>query len=324
MLAIGRQVAIALGTLCGVLALYAYGVRFERRAIAGLSLLGDRCWGIAWPLADAWRVLTKQSLLPAESHRLVCRIAPLVTCALALAGLLCIPLGSEAQDLIRLGPLWIPWPRSGLPWVLVLSLSALAGPAFFGWAIRRDQVAQHSVRVLVWGTGYQIPIWLATAGVVLLAGSLDMGQIVEAQTHSLPYLVYQPLGALALGLSLCAGGRRLPFAVGPLSESALGDYHLQHAGWVYGFFHLGEYACLLLGSALLATLYLSGWWAPWYPGFHWVAIKTVAVAGILLWARHRWLGKREAQLRDLAWPGVALLSLGNLILTVALMLWRGG
>lgn len=298
---------------------YAYLLRLERQLIAHLGLRGGR-WRALWPVADAARALAKPGLWPAGWRRLAWGGGALLALAAALAMLALAPLGAltwggAARDLTLL--------RFEQGWAVFFVLDGLSLAAMLigarAWNL--DNVLARARSLARAGLRYGLVALLAVAGVALLAGSLDLECIALAQAM-FPYLLYQPLSALLLAIALIAGGRRLPFDLPGAGDPTLADFHLQHAGGPLAMYHLAEYARLLAGGALWATLYLAGPNGPWLDGPHWLAAKTVLVAAALLWLRRRWLWPQGERLAENGW--LILLALGalNVALTWALAIWR--
>ncbi|MBN1400961.1 MAG: NADH-quinone oxidoreductase subunit H [Anaerolineae bacterium] len=319
MMIAAKQGALILSVAIGLWVLYAYLLRFERLVIGRLRLRGAPEWGLAWPLVDAWRALTKRPSLPSHGRRTLLRVAPLLTCGLALSGLLSVPSvpNDVSASILTVLPNLSDRP---LLFPLLVSLGSLSGTALFGWAARQTELSEQSRAIVSWGLLFWLPTLLSLAGVVLLSASLDLRHMVEAQIRSLPYLVYQPLGLLTFALSFVASGRRMPIAVQATPKPQLADFTLQHAGSTWALYHLGEYLHLLMGSALVTAIFAGGWWGPWRQGIHWFIAKMLLAALGLVWLRGGWLLRLQAhQLRAL-WVKMTLLSLGNLLLTAIIML----
>jgi NADH-quinone oxidoreductase subunit H len=317
--------AALLQFLVGVVGLYvtyAYLLHFERQIIARLGLHGDERWGILWPLVDVARALTKEGATLGVVPSFLCLGAPLLTLGASMAAMATIPLGSlviRGEEIVLgvgdlpLGP-WLPF---------VMDWIALLGPLWSArccpWPYLRRETEEMVSQALL----YSVPTLLSLGGVIALSGSFSLQQIVFSQRHSLPYVVYQPLGLCVFALSALLGGRRLPYRLPRGRKPALDDFHIQHAGSVEAIYHLAQYLHLLLVGALISTLYLAGWWAPWGAGPHALVAKTILVTLGLLWLRNRLLPPLCKRWGGGMWRLCTLLALFNTLLTVLLVLWEG-
>lgn len=168
---------------------------------------------------------------------------------------------------------------------------------------------------------YSLPAAVSLVGAVALAGSSDIGDIVQAQCNGLPYVVYQPLGLLLLALSLLAGVRRLPSRLAEGEDETAVHLHLHQRRGARALFHASDYVHLLLVSALIATTYLAGPCGPGPDGLHWLALKTLVVAILLIWLRGGWLAHRGRWLREGGWAALTLLAAVNALLTGVVLVW---
>lgn len=301
---------------------YAYLVRFERRAIGRLPLRGPRKWGPIWPLVDAACALTKPGITPTDARRAAYLGGPLLTLGSALTALALVPLRPAAA---RGGGLLLR--VSGLDASLLVAFSltwlGLLGMLLGGWASGDAYVWRESCRAVLLALGYSLPALLSLGGAVALSGSLGLEGMVRVQSDGLPHVVYQPLGLMCFAVSSVVGGRRLPYRLPGGEDSLVSDFHLQHSGRVLALYHLAEYAHLAFVGALISTTYLSGWRGPWLDGPHWLALKTLALVMALLWLRTNWLGPEYERLADRMWLVLTLVAVVNLLLTVAIIVWRG-
>ncbi len=302
--------------------IYAYLLRFERQVIAGLGLRDGGRWGLLWPLVDAARALTKGGVTLTAVPSFLCLGAPMLSLGARLAALAVVPWGflviGGEEVVLGMGdlPLSLCLPFV-LDWIAVLGplWSARCSP----WPYLRRESEEMVSQALL----YSVPSLLSLGGVVILAGSLSLQQIVVSQSHGLPYALYQPLGLLTLVLSALFGGRRLPYRLPQGQDTALGEFHIQHAGGVEAIYHLAQYLYLLLVGAVISTVYLAGWWGPWRTGPHWLVIKLILVTAGLLWMRHRLLPHLRERWGEGLWRLCTLVALFNILLTGLLVVWRG-
>ena len=167
-----------------------------------------------------------------------------------------------------------------------------------------------------------MPLVLSAAAVVLLAGSLSLVDIVEAQRRSGWFLWVQPIGFLVYYVAALAEANRAPFDLIEAESELVAGFNVEYSGMRWSFFFLAEYANLLSSSAIAATLYLGGWSGPWLPPFVWFLLKTYLFIFVAMWIRWTVPRIRVDQLMNLGWKVLLPLSLVNLGLTGVYVLVR--
>ena len=311
--------ALASGLLLAAL-LAAAGVFtwVERR---GLAFLQERRgpnrvgpFGVLQWVADTVKLLTKADEAPAGADRLVFRLAPALAAAPVLAGF----------GVVAAGPgLAISGLSVGVPFVLAMLALTVYAMVLGAWASRSRYAMLGGLRAAAQMLSYEAFFGLSLMGVVILAGSLDLAEIVEAQ-RGLWFAVQQPLG---FGLFLLAGfaaAHRLPFDLQESENELVAGFMTEYSGLGFALFFLGEYLAVLLVSALAVTLFLGGWLGPGLPGPVWFGLKTGALALGFVWVRAILARPRFDQLVRLAWTTALPLALLNLLATGAVVVWRAG
>jgi NADH-quinone oxidoreductase subunit H len=201
----------------------------------------------------------------------------------------------------------------GILYVVVISSVATVGVFMAGWASNNKFSLLGAMRDVAQVVSYEIPLILSIAGVVLIAGSLSMNAIVEAQ--NIPFILLQPLGFLIFFLAACAEANRTPFDLLEAESEIVAGFHTEYSGMKFALFYLAEYAEVLVLSAIIATLFLSGWRGPWLPPFLWFLIKVFAVFFLVFWVRGTIPRLRIDQVMAFAWKGLLPLALINLFIT---------
>ncbi|MHB1295430.1 MAG: NADH-quinone oxidoreductase subunit H [Anaerolineae bacterium] len=298
-MAAGLVLLQGVAALVGLYAAYAYLLRFERLVLGRLGLRGDARWGVVWPLVVALRALCKPVALPSGWKRVAAIAGPLFSAGAPLGAfmLLC---------------------RGALVGGLALIVLAPAGVLLGGLGSLGQESGRRALRTAASAWMYALPVLLALGGTCMLAGAADLGALQEGQRDALPFLVYQPLGVLVMGLAAVLGSRYLAVQSPELGAALMVDFHLQYAGWTYALYHWAGYLHVMALSTLMALAYLGGAAGPGGDGLHWLVLKSALVATALLWFRQVWAYPRGAQLGRRLWVLLVAIAAGNLLLTAAL------
>jgi NADH-quinone oxidoreductase subunit H len=167
---------------------------------------------------------------------------------------------------------------------------------------------------------YEMPLVLAVVGVVLVAGSLSMNQIVLSQ--DIPFILLQPLGFLIFFAAGCAEINRSPFDLMEADQELVAGFHTEYSGMKFAMFYLVEYAEAIAISAIITTLFLSGWRGPLLPPWLWFIVKVFIVFFVMVWTRATLPRVRIDQLMAFAWKFLFPLALINLFITaIQILVW---
>ncbi|HAZ08138.1 MAG TPA: NADH-quinone oxidoreductase subunit NuoH [Elusimicrobia bacterium] len=287
---------------------------YERRGLGRLQLRPgpNRAgpFGLLQPLADAIKVLLKEDIVPALADKPVHFLAPLVAFVPAIAVFAVIPFGDGAllADL-----------NIGILYVVAVSSVATLGVFMAGWGSSNKYSLLGAMRNVAAVVSYEMPLVLAIASVVLIAGSLSLNQIV--QTQDIPFILLQPLGFLIFFLAGCAEINRSPFDLLEADSEIVAGFHTEYSGMKWSVFFLAEYAYVLLGSFLLATFFLGGGgsplpWTPFtlVPSWVWMLAKAMLMMFVFLWVRWTLPRLRVDQLMDVNWKFLLPWSFANIAL----------
>lgn len=289
-------------------------IYLERRLIGRFQVrLGpNRCGpeGIFQLFADAIKLLTKEDIVPAKGDLLVHFLAPIVAFVPALMVFAVVPFHDRAifTDL-----------DVGILYVIAISLISVVGIYMAGWASNNKYSLVAALRAVAQAISYELPIIMSVVGVILVAGSLSLSKIVEAQT--IPFFLLQPLGFLIFFLGSMAEINRSPFDLLEAESEIVTGYNMEYSGMKFGLLYLGEYAHVLAASAIITTLFLGGWQGPVLPPFMWFLIKVLLVFLVFLWIRSTLPRLRVDQLMAFAWKCLLPLAVINLLLVGAQVLW---
>ena len=305
---------IVINALVMSTALYTW---FERRTIGRFQArLGPNRWGpfgLFQPLADVVKLIVKEDTTPASADRIVFALAPIALFAPTVLTMAVIPFGENTfLGRLNIGVLFL---------VGVTSLNTVAVLAA-GWASRNKYAMLGSMRGVAMLCSYEVPMALAITGVVLIANSLSIYEVVQAQ--NVPFLLVQPLGFLVFMAAASAEMSRTPFDQIE-AESELGaGYHTEYSGMKFAIFQLAEFMAPIITSVIAVALFFGGTrgFDP-IPGQIWFVIKVVLVLFALLWVRATWPRLRIDQIMAFAWKGLFGLALLNIfIVAIQVMLFQ--
>ena len=201
----------------------------------------------------------------------------------------------------------------GFVYIMAVTSISTIGVFMAGWSSSNKYSLLGAMRNVASLVSYEIPLLLSTVGVIILTGSLSMQQIVSMQ--DIPFILLQPLGFLLFFIGGCAEINRSPFDLLEADSELVAGHHTEYSGMKFAMFYLVEYAEALALSAVITTVFLSGWRGPFLPPWLWFVIKTVIVFVAMIWTRATFPRVRIDQLMALAWKFLFPLSLINLLIT---------
>ncbi len=302
--------------LAFVVAMVMAFIYLERRGIGRFQVrLGPNRtgpFGVLQPVADAIKVLLKEDIIPAKGDKWVFWLAPVVAFVPVLMIFAVIPFQSGAllADL-----------NIGILYVVAVSSVVAVGVFMAGWSSNNKYSLVGAMRNIAQLVSYEMPLALSILGVVLIAGSLSMTKIVEAQ--SIPFILLQPLGFLIFFLAALAEINRTPFDLVEADSEIVAGFHIEYSGMKFALFYLTEYAETLAISAIITTLFLGGWRGPLLPPFLWFLIKIFAVFFLIIWIRSTIPRLRIDQVMAFAWKFLLPLALINLLITgIQVLVWK--
>lgn len=262
--------------------------------------------GFAQPFADVVKLLLKEIIIPAASSRLLFLLAPLIVLVPALAAWAVMPFAPEfvLADV-----------NAGLLYVLALTSLGVYGVILAGWASNSKYAFLGAMRSAAQMVAYEIPMGFALVGVLMAAGSLNLGDIVRAQQGgfgSWNWFWLFPL-FIVYFVSGLAETNRAPFDVAEGESEIVAGYHVEYSGATFAaLFALPEYANMILVSALCSVFFFGGWLSPFQgylpddafvaqPGFYWLFLKTCFFLFVFLWVRATFPRYRYDQIMRLGW-----------------------
>lgn len=301
-----------------ILTLAAYMVLAERRILGwiqdriGPNRVGP--FGLFQPLADVIKMLTKEDMIPKAADRFLFSVAPAMAAIPAILTFAIIPLGAPEVLFGRQVHLQIADLDVGVLVFLALSSIAVYGVALGGWASNSKYALLGSIRGLSQLISYELSMGLSLVPVVMLAKSLRLSQIVDAQAQ-MPFIVYQPLAFAIFLVSILAECRRIPFDLPEAEGELVAGFHTEYSGMRFGLFFVGEYINIISLSALASLFFLGGWSGPLLPPILWFFIKVALFAFVFIWVRGTLPRLRYDQLMHLGWKFLTPLALLNILAT---------
>ena len=312
------QLLTVLLVLIAVLTIAAGLIWYERRL---LSLVQDRYGpnrvgpaGLLQVLADTFKILFKEDWVPPFSDRRVFVVAPSLVLITALLSFIVVPVaeGWVVADL-----------NVGLLFFLAMSSLAVYSVVLAGWSSRSKYSLVGGLRAAAQMVSYEVFMGLSLVGVITMAGSFNLSDIVEGQ-DGVWYVLPQFTGFVVFLVAGLAETRRIPFDLVEAESELVAGYHTEYSGMKFGLFLVGEYVAITLISALIATLFFGGWLGPWLPGVVWFLIKTFIFITLFIVVRGTFPRPRYDQLMALGWKAMLPLSLANLLVTGAIVVARAG
>ena len=306
-----------------LLTVTAWAVWFERKFSARMqSRLGPTIVGpvgLLQPIADALKLMQKETIFPDNADRFLFRAAPPFMVVFSLATAAVVPFGPDmiAADLD----------------IGVLYILALAGLMLFpvwigGWASNNKFALLAAMRGIAQGVSYELPLVLSALVPVVLAGSMSLSVIVSFQAEHGWFIVWPPgPGLIAFGIFFVASlaeTNRIPFDIPEAESELVAGVTTEYTGMKFGFFYLAEYLHTLVSSAVAAALFFGGWHGPWVSGLHWFVLKTLVLFVSIFWIRWTLVRFRADQLMRLCWKWLVPISLVVLMAAaVAVQLGEG-
>ena len=270
--------------------------------------------GTLQPIADFIKLLTKEDFVPAAADRWLFYFAPVIATIPALMTFAVVPFGAPLTIMGRPFPLQMADVNVGILVFMALSSIAVYGVAIGGWASNSKYALLGSIRGLAQLISYELSMGLSLVPVVMLARSLRLSDIVNAQA-SVPFIVYQPLAFFIFLISIIAECKRVPFDLPEAEGELVAGFHAEYSGMRFALFFLGEYINIFLLGGLATTFFLGGWHGPLLPPVAWFFLKTFAFVFFFIWVRGTMPRLRYDQLMSFGWKVLTPLSLLNILVT---------
>lgn len=272
--------------------------------------------GLLQPLADGIKLLSKEDHIPDDADRFLFTLAPIITLVATFAVFVALPIGEPVTIWGTEITLYLTDMNVALLYVLAIAGIDVFGVIVGGWASNSKYAVLGSLRTCAQLISYEIPMGFAVVGVVMLAQSMSLVTIVEAQAD-MWNVVYQPIGFLVFFIAGMAEAQRIPFDL-PEAEGDLGaGYHTEYSGMRFSLFMISEYLIMVFLSALNVILFFGGW-NPLFvelPPMVWFLLKVGFFIWLFMWFRFTFPRYRYDQLMSIGWKVLLPLSLANILIT---------
>jgi len=312
-----RPVITVVAVLLAVIGLAAGLIWLERRL---LGLWQDRYgpnrvgpFGLLQVAADMIKIFTKEDWIPPFADKPVFVLAPCVIVVTVLLSFAVIPFAPEIA-VVNL--------NIGLLFILAMSSLTVYSLTLAGWASGSKYPLLGGLRAAAQMLGYEVFMGLSLMGVVILAGSFNLRDIVDAQ-KDMWFCIPQFLGLATFLVAGFAETRRIPFDIPEAESELVAGYHTEYSGMKFGMFFVGEYLGITLIAALTVTLFFGGWSGPVLPPVVWFFLKTMFFIGLFILVRATMPRLRYDQLIGFGWKAMLPLSLLNLVATGGILLMIG-
>jgi NADH-quinone oxidoreductase subunit H len=303
----------------------AYLVYAERKVISymqvrvGPNRVGP--FGLLQPLADVVKLVSKEDSRPAGRDNLLYLVAPGIMTVAAIAAFAVIPVTPTFNVLGQSVTGYITNLNVGVLYIFAISGMTAYGIVLGGWSSNSKYSLLGAMRSAAQLISYEMSLGFSLVGVFILAGSVNLSQIIAAQ-HRVWYVLLQPLAFVLYLISATAEVNRAPFDLPEAEQELVAGYLTEYGGLKWGLYFLGEYVNMITVSAIAATLFLGGWQGPLLPGFMWFLLKVGAVIFALFWLRATLPRLKYDRLMALGWKVLLPLGLLNIAVTGSLVVFK--
>jgi len=324
--------------LLGMTAGFAYVTYYERKALARMqSRIGPNRagpWGIIQPVADGVKLIFKEELIPAKADKLLFLLAPVITVIPALIITAVVPWGRQINLFGREINLYLADVNVGILYLGAVASIAVYGIVLAGWSSNNKYALLGGIRSSAQMVSYELALGLSFVSVTLLAGSMSLVDIVEAQGANgilgwIAWNLSQPLAFIIFLIAGMAETNRSPFDMPEAEQELTAGYHVEYSGMKFALFFMAEYIKIIAVSMIAATLFLGGYLGPFIDQLPWLGpiylfIKTLIMIFVFIWVRATFPRFRYDRLMAFGWKVLLPLSLLNVFIAAVVTVLVGG
>jgi NADH-quinone oxidoreductase subunit H len=315
---------------------FAYLTLYERKALARIQMrVGPNRagpWGILQPIADAFKLIFKEELMPATADKLLFFLAPVITVVPALVITAVVPWGPNLTIFGHKLTLYIADINVGVLYIMSVASIAVYGIVLAGWSSNNKYAMMGGLRSTAQMISYEIALGLSFVGVILLAGSARMTEIVEMQ-KTYWFVLLQPVGTMIFLIATLAEVNRAPFDMPEAEQELTAGYHTEYSGMKFALLFMAEYDKMIAICSIGATLFFGGYrefWflsntilsvdrTPWL-GPIYIFLKIFILLFGMIWVRATFPRIRYDRLMAFGWKVLLPLSLALIFITAALIM----
>ncbi len=263
-------------------------------------------FGLLQPLADGVKLFFKEDILPRDSDKFVFSIAPVISLVPAFIAFSVIPF-SESFNISNV--------NVGLLYVLAVASLGVYGVILGGWSSNSKYSLLGGFRSCAQMISYEVFLGFALIGPLMLAGTMNLIDIVKIQQEGVWYILLQPVAFVIFMIAALAETNRVPFDLPEAETELVAGFHTEYSGMKFAMFMLAEYANMILNSCIATIIFLGGWSGPFVDGAHWFLLKVFGLLFIYIWLRGTLPRYRYDQLMAVGWKLMLPLAILNIFVT---------
>ncbi len=314
-----KSVILVIALLTG----FAYLTFYERKALARIQVrIGpNRAGPGGWlqPVADGIKLIFKEELIPGDAYKVMFILAPIITVVPAFIILAVVPWGGTVSLFGRQISLSIANINVGILYITAIASISVYGIVLAGWSSNNKYAMMGGIRSSAQMISYELVLGLGFIGPMMLAASMSMQDIVDAQ-RSMWYVVYQPIGALIFWIATLAEVNRAPFDMPEAEQELTAGYHTEYSGLKFALFFMAEYIKMIAVSAIAVALFFGGYLGPFVDRWPWLGpfyflVKIIILLFGMIWVRATLPRMRYDRLMAFGWKVLFPLALVNIFLT---------
>jgi NADH-quinone oxidoreductase subunit H len=317
---------------------FAYVTYYERRALARMQTrIGPNRagpFGLLQPVADGLKLIFKEEFSPIKADRLLFMLAPVITVIPAMIITAVVPWGGVVNIFGYQVPLYLANVNVAILYLGAIASISVYGIVLAGWSSNNKYAMMGGIRSTAQMISYELALGLSFVSVTLLAGSMSLVDIVQAQgAHGiLGWIVWnlsQPLGFILFLIASLAETNRSPFDLPEAEHELTAGYHTEYSGMKFAMFYMAEYIKIIAMSMIASTLFLGGYLGPFVDQIPWLGpiylfIKTIIMLFIFIWVRATLPRFRYDRLMAFGWKVLLPLGFLNMLIAAVITVLRGG
>jgi NADH-quinone oxidoreductase subunit H len=303
---------------------FAYLTFYERKALARIQVrIGpNRAGPGGWlqPMADGLKLIFKEELIPTKADKVIFILAPIVTVLPALIVMAVVPWGDQLTIFGRQISLSVANINVGVLYITAVTSISVYGIVLAGWSSNNKYAMLGGIRSSAQMISYELALGLGFVGPILLAGSMDMLEIVKSQQANGWFVLWQPVGAFIFWIATLAEVNRAPFDMPEAEQELTAGYHTEYSGMKFALFFMAEYIKMIAVSAIAVTLFFGGYDGPFVNQYPWLGplyllLKVMILLFGMIWVRATLPRIRYDRLMAFGWKLMLPVALANVFLT---------